>query len=108
MRSYEFCMECGVEWHADSNCEEYQAWRAENARADDAFDSFHRQHGSKKCPSCRHAAVKEDVFACNKVTCGRCRVYFCWVCGQQIAGYDHFNDRSSPCYSKLFHGVPGH
>lgn len=106
--SYEFCTDCGVDWHVGNTCEQYQEWRQENEHADEAFDAYHREHGSKHCPSCGHAAIKADIHSCNKMTCGRCRAFFCWVCGQRITGYDHFNHPLSPCYNKLFQGVPGH
>lgn len=54
----------------------------------------------------------QDVHACNKMTCGVCKILFCWVCCKDLSnlrnGYDHFNDRSSRCYGQLFAGVPGH
>jgi hypothetical protein len=48
------------------------------------------------------------VHQCNKISCNMCRITFCWICGQQVKDYDHFNDRASACYDKLFVGVPGH
>ena len=30
------------------------------------------------------------VDECNKMTCIRCKIYFCWVARQQINGYDDF------------------
>ncbi len=47
---------------------------------------------------------KED--GCNKMTCGRCSTYFCWLCLAHLnprCPYLHFSDPSSKC--NLFQGL---
>lgn len=39
------------------------------------------------------------------MTCGHCQSSFCWLCNEQIYGYDHFNSGDSPCRGLLFEGL---
>eukprot|EP01102_Stenamoeba_stenopodia_P009167 TRINITY_DN2691_c0_g1_i2.p2 TRINITY_DN2691_c0_g1~~TRINITY_DN2691_c0_g1_i2.p2 ORF type:complete len:133 (-),score=25.15 TRINITY_DN2691_c0_g1_i2:36-434(-) len=32
---------------------------------------------------------------CNKVKCSNCHVYLCYICGEQISGYEHFSNYES-------------
>ncbi len=85
---FEFCTECAVKWHEGSSCEDYQAWRRENVRGDEAFEELHRRLGAKSCPRCRNAATKEDPSQCNKVgwrsvphcCAARCMLLPCCLC----------------------------
>ena len=45
---------------------------------------------TKKCPCCGSMIQKAD--GCNKMTCGRCRNFFCWLCLSKIDGYEHFRE----------------
>lgn len=42
------------------------------------------------CPKC-HMAV-ERISGCDMMHCTQCRASFCWRCGNQISGYDHFSN----------------
>lgn len=64
------------------------------------------EENSKRCPKCRAKIEKMD--GCNKMTCQRCSIYFCWLCMSILNlgnPYNHFNDRNSPCYNQLFLGA---
>jgi len=37
--------------------------------------------------------------------CRHCQSYFCWLCNEQIYGYEHFNTIGSQCYGLLFEGM---
>lgn len=67
------------------------------------------KENSKKCPHCNVCIEKQD--GCNKMTCWRCGMHFCWLCVTPLKSmsnpYQHFNDPTSPCFNKLFHGVEG-
>ncbi|ELP89820.1 ariadne RING finger, putative [Entamoeba invadens IP1] len=45
--------------------------------------------GIKKCPRCRAPVLKS--YGCNKITC-ICGAYFCYLCGKEISGYNHFGN----------------
>ena len=61
------------------------------------------------CPACK--TPSEKISGCNKMTCGKCKVSFCWVCKEVIKDknpYDHFNkgndqDRNSRFYELKRH-----
>lgn len=59
VRRFEFCTDCGVPWHENSTCEQYRAWRDANAKGDEEFARLHKQLGSKFCPRCKNACVKQ-------------------------------------------------
>lgn len=64
------------------------------------------QENTKSCPKCHSSISKID--GCNKMTCGHCYSYFCWLCGKSIDlknPYQHFTNIKSPCYGLLLDGV---
>ena len=61
---------------------------------------------AKQCPSCSASIQKID--GCNKMTCIKCRSYFCWLCMSTLSRsnpYQHFNSLNSSCFNKLFEGI---
>ena len=61
---------------------------------------------AKQCPSCKASIQKID--GCNKMTCLKCRAYFCWLCMSTLSRsnpYQHFNAPGSECFNKLFEGI---
>ncbi|XP_042207502.1 E3 ubiquitin-protein ligase RNF14-like [Homarus americanus] len=64
------------------------------------------EKNSKKCPRCQ--AKIEKIDGCNKMTCQRCSIYFCWLCMcmlNKARPYEHYNDPHSPCFNSLFAGM---
>lgn len=61
---------------------------------------------TKPCPSC--SAPTEKIDGCNKMTCFKCRTYFCWLCLRRLdpaQPYAHFSNMQSDCFNRLFEGV---
>ena len=61
---------------------------------------------STKCPNCSAFIQKSD--GCNKMTCQKCGVNFCYLCGNRLGRinpYEHFNKPNTSCAGKLFLGV---
>lgn len=64
--------------------------------------------GLRKCPTCELIIQRSD--GCNKMKCSSCYTFFCNLCGVYLepnSPYDHFKEISSPCFGKLFDGMPG-
>lgn len=64
--------------------------------------------GLRKCPTCEIIIQRLD--GCNKMCCSSCRTFFCNLCGCYLdhsRPYDHYKDFESPCYGRLFEGMPG-
>ncbi|KAH3668198.1 hypothetical protein OGAPHI_001952 [Ogataea philodendri] len=62
--------------------------------------------GIVRCPSCSLLIQRSD--GCNKMTCSRCRTYFCNLCGEFLSKTDpylHYNDPSNGCFRRLFDGL---
>ncbi|XP_039557278.1 E3 ubiquitin-protein ligase RNF14 isoform X2 [Passer montanus] len=129
--SYAFCTFCKMTYHGVSPCkitaEKLIDVRNEYLKADEATKRYLEQRygkrviqkaleemeskkwlkkNSKACPCCGSPIQKLD--GCNKMTCTVCMQYFCWLCMgalSQTSPYQHFEDRSSPCYNRLFQNI---
>mmetsp|Transcript_37690 Transcript_37690/g.88745 ORF Transcript_37690/g.88745 Transcript_37690/m.88745 type:complete len:529 (-) Transcript_37690:310-1896(-) len=56
------------------------------------------ESGAQKCPRCKFTIEKNG--GCNKMTCLKCGVFFCWLCLKVIQDYSHF--QFGDCKGKLF------
>ncbi|XP_039308043.1 E3 ubiquitin-protein ligase RNF14 isoform X1 [Solenopsis invicta] len=61
------------------------------------------QDNTKNCPKCHSFVSKSE--GCNKIQCIHCNAQFCWLCNEQIHGYEHFNSPGNLCYGLLFEGM---
>lgn len=126
-----FCTLCKLVYHGLSPCrlksegmvklrEEYLAGNEETKRflekrygkatiqqaLEESFSNEWLQKFSKQCPSCGFHIQKID--GCNKMTCMKCRAYFCWLCNDSLSRanpYAHYNAKGTNCSGRLFEGV---
>lgn len=73
---------------------------------EDSYSEMWIDKHSRKCPACSSNIQKID--GCNKMTCGKCHAYFCWICMKVLSKmnpYEHFKDFNSPCQNLLFLGL---
>ncbi|KAK6173372.1 hypothetical protein SNE40_016838 [Patella caerulea] len=125
-----FCHLCKLVYHGLSPCRikaaELNKLKEEYENADDEGKKFlEKKYGrriihqaieesitrewldnyTKPCPACGTSIQKID--GCNKMTCMKCRNYFCWLCGDSLSRsnpYSHFN-MDGPCRNQLFQGM---
>lgn len=126
-----FCTLCKLSYHGVSPCrikaEGLQKLKEEYLNGDEATkrllekkygkaaiqqaveESFTNEwlnNYAKKCPEC--GANIQKIDGCNKMTCMKCRAYFCWICNAFLSKqnpYAHFSDQDSKCFNRLFEGV---
>lgn len=126
-----FCIYCKMVYHGVASCqfkaEERKKIRDEYLKADkeeklkmerrfgrrtlqmlvdEALSEEWVKNNSKNCPNCNSCIEKID--GCNKMTCWKCRTYFCWLCMTELKNtnpYEHFSNQKSPCFNQLFQGV---
>lgn len=82
----------------------------EEYMADKMLDLAIEEEGSnlQRCPNCR--LVIERSEGCNKMRCSVCHTLFCFICATLLNPedpYEHFREYVSPCYGRLFEGMPG-
>jgi len=71
-----FCLLCGEEPHAPTNCKELARWN-EKCRNESETANWILAN-TKSCPKCLSRIEKNQ--GCNHMTCSRCRYEFCWIC----------------------------
>ena len=83
----DLCSKCGVLYHLNQTCEEYQAEiKSKTSGADEAFDKLSKAKKWCKCPNC--GLVVERTEGCYHMThhgCPGCeskRTDFCYFCGE--------------------------
>ena len=128
---YCFCTLCQKAWHgAEAGCDipqdmfedirdQYEAGTAEEKAAlekqygkklrqmlEQLATSKWLQSNAKRCPWCGVFCDKCD--GCNKMTCGSCGGYFCWLCLERLGvtnPYRHFAFGRGGCAGRLFEGL---
>ena len=51
---------------------------------------------------------QQKMDGCNKMTCTKCREYFCWLCNGSLSRsnpYAHYSAKGSKCQNRLFEGM---
>ena len=87
------CFKCSRPWHEGTSCA-------------NEFDFLDFADKNKEnywpCPKCDTPC--EKISGCNKMTCGRCKAFFCWVCKKQIKDsdpYKHFGSSEAAQRTRL-------
>lgn len=45
---------------------------------------------------------------CNKITCGHCNTFFCWLCNTRLDPrdpYQHYRNPNSSCFNRVNQGI---
>ncbi|KAI1704952.1 IBR domain, a half RING-finger domain-containing protein [Ditylenchus destructor] len=74
--SFEFCFECGEEWHSPVVCQMLKMWLKKCADDSETYNWLNAN--TKECPKCKAAIEKNG--GCNRMLCSSCRFEFCWSC----------------------------
>ena len=126
-----FCTLCQKAWHgAETGCdipqemfeevrEQYEEGTAEEKAAlekrygkklrkvlEQLATSKWLEDNAKRCPWCSVYCDKCD--GCNKMTCGSCGGYFCWLCLERLGPsnpYRHYAYGPGHCAGRLFEGL---
>jgi len=53
---------------------------------------------TKSCPGCRADIERSE--GCNKMKCTYCNTAFCYRCGQEVVGYEHFSAETCPIFDR--------
>jgi len=102
-----FCIDCKKAWHDTQPCakdskekieeitgkvEKNSVLTISEAELYYEFKSMELiKTNMQRCPKC--GQVIQKISGCNKMVCARCSCVFCYLCGKQINGYDHFSYR---------------
>ncbi|KAI5694059.1 hypothetical protein M8J75_010110 [Diaphorina citri] len=71
-----FCFQCGIEYHAPTDCAVIKKWLTKCA--DDSETANYISAHTKDCPKC-HICIEKNG-GCNHMQCYHCKHEFCWMC----------------------------
>lgn len=128
---YAFCVYCKMLYHGIEPCkvnsaEKQHLMNEYRDASDDKKLKMEQRYGKRQlqtmlenmmseiwitenshyCPHCNAAIEKSD--GCNKMTCSKCKTYFCWLCGKKLSKEDpyyHFHNPKSECFDRLYNGL---
>lgn len=101
--TFAFCLVCQTSWHGfyvpcplPSEAHEIPG----AATMDKATRAYLAEH-TAACPGCSARCQKSS--GCNKMTCDRCKVTFCYLCSKPLEGsyFEHFRT-GKQCGQRLF------
>lgn len=89
----ELCVKCGEHWHEGKTCEEIvDLKRSQDENLSSSLEWVEKN--TKRCPKCSNAIQFNK--GCFIMNC-RCGCQFCWSCGLEISGYEHFANNTTGC-----------
>ena len=99
--SLAFCRVCYAGWHGEfARC--WPRNPAELSEEEKASYDYIRLHTSP-CPTC--SSPTQKTMGCNHMACFQCNTHFCYLCGAWLEPsnpYQHFNNKASSCYQRLW------
>lgn len=90
----ESCRLCKEPSHIPLKCEEVE--KDEDVKRRVYIENKMSEALLRKCYKCGKRFIKSD--GCNKITCS-CGALQCYVCGQPVEDYKHFNGQGGDNYS---------
>ncbi|KAK0101236.1 translation termination inhibitor protein itt1 [Cadophora gregata] len=100
--SFAFCSRCYQGWHGELTTCMPRKDNGELTEEDKASLEYMNLH-STPCPTCSARAQK--THGCNHMICFKCHSHFCYLCSAWLPPanpYNHYNNRSSSCYYRLW------
>ncbi|KAL4421593.1 hypothetical protein ABPG75_010884 [Micractinium tetrahymenae] len=102
---HKLCANCGVAWHADMTCQQYQAQPgALRSKDDQALLDFAQQAGMRRCPAC--GVMVERTEGCSYMSC-RCGACFCYSCGKRKEPHSNHYCDCKPAAEQWLRPPPG-
>lgn len=89
----ESCRQCKEPSHIPLKCDEVE--KDEDVKRRTYLENKMSEALLKKCYKCGKRYIKSD--GCNKITC-TCGAMQCYVCGEPVSGYQHFNGQGGDKY----------
>ncbi|KAK9510711.1 hypothetical protein O3M35_005446 [Rhynocoris fuscipes] len=87
----EICRKCNKDYHHPRKCHESEEeYRATQERIKSEENLTYQV--VRICKQCNTEFIKDS--GCNKMTCGSCGAFMCYICREIISGYDHFKGGS--------------
>lgn len=91
---YKCCFKCFNPLHPNMTCNSYSKYLADLDPSSDNYEYEKWKIGKKikTCPKCNWVIHK--IGGCNRMICGKCGIYFCWICKVTLPKdcYNHFED----------------
>ncbi|KAH9224199.1 RWD domain-containing protein [Leptodontidium sp. 2 PMI_412] len=100
--SFAFCSRCFQGWHGELTTCMPRKDNGELTEEDKASLAYMNSH-STPCPTCSARAQK--THGCNHMICFKCHSHFCYLCSAWLPPanpYNHYNNKSSSCYYRLW------
>jgi hypothetical protein len=101
-----FCNKCKCSpYHDGYSCDEaFFHHRGNNTMDESSLDKISKDlknYTVRICPNCK--IIIEKNTGCNKMTCFRCKIKFCWLCMEKSIDYSHYNPlNNSKCANMLW------
>eukprot|EP00826_Nyctotherus_ovalis_P016707 TRINITY_DN1484_c0_g1_i23.p1 TRINITY_DN1484_c0_g1~~TRINITY_DN1484_c0_g1_i23.p1 ORF type:complete len:372 (-),score=76.93 TRINITY_DN1484_c0_g1_i23:107-1222(-) len=96
---FRFCLKCHNIYHPFQRCKSLEVQEevpleqlkdkiTMSETLNTSLSNRYMNKFAKPCPKCKIPIIKTG--GCNKMTCFKCKIFFCWTCREQISGYTHF------------------